>query len=74
MKIDEEVPIMMPKMIARAKPRITSPPINASGSIERTTVSDVATVRQDRRCYDAGEATVHKRDGGAVGNEAKGAQ
>jgi hypothetical protein len=25
MKIDEDVPIMMPKMIVRAKPRITSP-------------------------------------------------
>ncbi len=32
-------------MIARPKPRITSPPINAGGRIERTTVSDVATVR-----------------------------
>ena len=45
MKIDEEVPMMIPNMIARPKPRITSPPISASGRIERTTDSDVATVR-----------------------------
>ena len=45
MKIDEEVPITMPNMIARPKPRITSPPISASGMIDRTTVSYVATVR-----------------------------
>ena len=45
MRIDEDVPIMIPKMIARAKPRITSPPINAKGRIERTTVINVATVR-----------------------------
>jgi hypothetical protein len=45
MKIDEEVPTMIPNMIARAKPRMTSPPISARGRIERTTVSDVATVR-----------------------------
>jgi hypothetical protein len=45
MKIDDEVPMMTPKMIASAKPRITSPPISANGRIERITVSDVATVR-----------------------------
>jgi len=45
MKIDEEVPMTMPNMIARPKPRMTSPPISASGRIDRTTVSDVATVR-----------------------------
>jgi hypothetical protein len=45
MKIEEEVPMMIPNMIARPKPRITSPPISARGRIERTTVSDVATVR-----------------------------
>ena len=44
-KIDEEVPMMMPNMIAKPKPRITSPPISSSGRIERTTDSDVATVR-----------------------------
>jgi len=44
-KIDEEVPITIPNMIAKPNPRITGPPINASGSIDRTTVSDVATVR-----------------------------
>jgi len=36
MKIDEDVPITMPNMIARPKPRITSPPISASGRIDRT--------------------------------------
>jgi hypothetical protein len=36
---------MIPNMIARPKPRITWPPISASGRIERTTVNDVATVR-----------------------------
>jgi len=45
MKIDEDVPTMIPKMIAKANPRITSPPISASGRIDRTTVSEVATVR-----------------------------
>jgi hypothetical protein len=45
MKIDEDVPITIPNMIAKPKPRITSPPISASGKIDRTTVSDVATVR-----------------------------
>jgi len=40
MKIDEEVPMTIPNMIAKPKPRITWPPINASGSIDRTTVSD----------------------------------
>ena len=44
-KIDEDVPITMPKMIARPKPRMTAPPISASGRIDRITVSDVATVR-----------------------------
>jgi len=44
-KIDEDVPITMPKMIARPKPRMTAPPISASGRIDRTTVSDVTTVR-----------------------------
>lgn len=37
--------MMIPNMIGRPKPRITSPPICARGRIERTTVSDVATVR-----------------------------
>ena len=37
MKIDEEVPTMIPHMIARPKPCITLPPISARG-IERTTV------------------------------------
>jgi hypothetical protein len=32
-------------MIAKPKLRITSAPISANGKIERTTVSDVATVR-----------------------------
>ena len=45
MKIDDDVPMMIPKMIATPKPRRTSPPISASGSIDKTTVSDVATVR-----------------------------
>src|SRR5271163_106233 len=45
MKIDEEVPMTIPKRIASAKPRITSPPISASGRIDKTTVSDVTTVR-----------------------------
>ena len=45
MKIDEDVPITIPNMIAKPKPRITSPPISASGRIDKTTVSDVATVR-----------------------------
>ena len=35
----------MPKRIASAKPRITSPPITASGKIDRNTVSDVTSVR-----------------------------
>jgi hypothetical protein len=43
MKIDEEVPTTMPNMIASAQPRITWPPIRASGRIERTTLSEVAT-------------------------------
>ena len=38
MKIDEEVPMTIPNMIARPKPRMTSPPISASGRIDRTTV------------------------------------
>jgi len=39
------VPTIKPKIIARAKPRITAPPINARGRIESITVDDVATVR-----------------------------
>ena len=31
MKIDEDVPITIPKMIARPKPRMTSPPNSRSG-------------------------------------------
>jgi hypothetical protein len=45
MKIEEDVLITIPNMIAKPKPRMTAPPISAKGKIERTTVSDVATVR-----------------------------
>lgn len=38
---------MIPNKIANAKPRITSPPITASGKIDRNTVSDVTTVRPE---------------------------
>jgi len=35
MKIDEDVPMTIPKMIATPKPRTTSPPISASGRKDR---------------------------------------
>jgi hypothetical protein len=35
----------IPKMIARPKPRVTSPPIGASGKDRRTMVNDVAAAR-----------------------------
>src|ERR1700759_4120593 len=41
MKIDDEVQITTPKMMASPKPRMTSPPITANGRIDNRTVSEV---------------------------------
>ena len=45
MKMEEDVPTTMPNITAQPKPLIASPPINANGAIDSSTVSDVATVR-----------------------------